>query len=154
VSLELGGQNPVFIDSTADFALAARRVLWGRATNSGQICLCPEYVLVPRGVQDKLIEEFIKVYKEFYPEGAHKSDSYSRMITPAAWRRVKGLLEKTNGTVVIGGGSDETDLFIEPTVLKDVKVDDATMDEEIFGPILPLVPVDSVEDALQIVNSR
>jgi acyl-CoA reductase-like NAD-dependent aldehyde dehydrogenase len=154
VSLELGGKNPVFVDSTADLALAARRILWGRTANSGQICLCPDYVLVPRDVQDRLAEEFVKVYEEFYPEGARKSDSFGRLISPTAWKRVKGLLDGTNGTVVVGGGSDEADLFIEPTVLKDVKLDDITMDDEIFGPILSLVPVDNLGDALQIVNSR
>lgn len=154
MSLELGGKNPVFIDSTADFALAARRILWARAANSGQICLCPDYVLVPRNVQDRLVEEFVKVYDEFYPEGARKSDSFARLVSPAAWKRVKGLLDGTKGSVAVGGDSDEADLFIEPTVLRDVNLDDITMSDEIFGPILSLVPVDSAEDALQIVNSR
>jgi len=154
ISLELGGKNPVFVDSTADLTLAARRILWARTTNSGQVCLCPDYVLVPRDVQDSLVAEFVKMYKEFYPEGARKSDSFARLVSPAAWKRVKGLLDGTKGTVVVGGGSDEADLFIDPTVLRDVKLDDTTMSEEIFGPVLSLVPVDSLEDALQIVNSR
>jgi len=154
VSLELGGKNPVFVDSTADLALVARKILWGRTANSGQICLCPDYVLVPRDVQDHLAEEFVKMYNEFYPEGARKSDSFGRLVSPAAWKRVKGLLDGTKGTVVVGGGSAEADLFIEPTVLRDVSLDDVTMGEEVFGPILSLVPVDGLEDALQIVNSR
>jgi len=154
VSLELGGKNPVFLDSTADIELAARRILWGRCANSGQICLCPDYVLVQRDVQDSLVEEFVKAYKRFYPEGARKSDSFARLVSLAAWKRVKGILDGTKGTVVVGGGSDEASLFIEPTVLKDVALDDITMGEEIFGPILSLVPVDSVEEALLIVNSQ
>lgn len=154
MSLELGGKNPVLVDSTADLALAARRILWGRSANSGQICLCPDYVLVPRDVQGRLVEEFVKVYNDFYPEGARKSDSFARLVSPAAWKRVKGLLDGTKGTPVVGGGSDEADLFIEPTVLRDVSLDDITMGEEIFGPILSLVPVDSMEEAIQVVNSR
>ena len=153
VSLELGGKNPVFVDSTADLALAARRILWGRCVNSGQICLAPDYVLVQRDVQDSLVEEFVKVYKIFYPEGARRSDSLARLVSPTAWKRVKNYLDNTKGTVVVGGGADEADLFIEPTVLRDVALDDITMSEEIFGPILSLVPVDNVEEALQIVNS-
>lgn len=154
MSLELGGKNPVFVDSTADLALAARRILWGRSANCGQICLSPDYVLVLRDVQARLVEEFVKAYKEFYPEDARKSDSFARLVSPVAWKRVKGLLDGTKGTLVVGGGSDEVDLFIEPTVLRDVSLDDITMGEEIFGPILSLVPVDSVEEAVQIVNSR
>jgi acyl-CoA reductase-like NAD-dependent aldehyde dehydrogenase len=154
VSLELGGKNPVFVDSTADLALAARRILWGRCANAGQICLSPDYVLVQRDVQDSLVEEFVKSYKTFYPEGARKSDSLARLVSSTAWKRVKNILDRTKGTVVVGGGSDEGDLFIEPTVLKDVALDDITMDDEIFGPILSLIAVDSVEEALLIVNSR
>ena len=153
VTLELGGKNPVFVDSTADLALAARRIFWARCVNSGQICLSPDYVLVQRDVQDRLVEEFVKVYKNFYPEGARRSDSLARLVSPTAWKRVKSHLDGTKGTVVVGGGADEADLFIEPTVLKDVALDDITMRDEIFGPILSLVPVDSVEEALLIVNS-
>jgi len=109
---------------------------------------------VQRDVHDRLVEEFVKTYNSFYPEGARKSDSLTRLVSSTAWKRVKNLLDRTKGTVVVGGGSDEADLFIEPTVLKDVALDDITMGEEIFGPILSLVAVDSAEEALRIVNSR
>ncbi|KAF8762010.1 Dehydrogenase [Rhizoctonia solani] len=134
----------------------ARRILWGKTINAGQTCVAPDYVLVPREGQDALVRELEVAYKEFYPQGAKSSDSYSRIISAGHWDRLKGMLDGTDGKVVLGGGSDadRDSKFIAPTVVKDVGGDDALMKSEIFGPILPIVPVKDVDAAIEYVNAK
>ncbi|CEL57774.1 hypothetical protein RSOLAG1IB_02518 [Rhizoctonia solani AG-1 IB] len=156
VTLELGGKSPVIIDPASDMKLAARRILWGKATNAGQTCVAPDYVIVPREGQDALVKELQAVYEEFYPQGAKSSDSYSRIISTGHWDRIKGMLDGTNGKVVLGGGADadRNTKFIAPTVVKDVGADDVLMKSEIFGPILPILPVKDVDAAIEYVNAN
>ncbi|KAF8741669.1 Dehydrogenase, partial [Rhizoctonia solani] len=156
VTLELGGKSPVIIDPASDMKVAARRILWGKTINAGQTCVAPDYVLVPREGQDALVRELEVAYKEFYPQGAKSSDSYSRIISAGHWDRLKGMLDGTDGKVVLGGGSDadRDSKFIAPTVVKDVGGDDALMKSEIFGPILPIVPVKDVDAAIEYVNAK
>ncbi|KAH7344940.1 NAD-aldehyde dehydrogenase [Rhizoctonia solani] len=156
VTLELGGKSPVIVDPASDMKLAARRILWGKATNAGQTCVAPDYVLVPREGQDALVKELEAAYKEFYPQGAKTSDSYSRIISTGHWDRIKGMLDETNGKIAVGGGkdADRQSKFIAPTVVKDVNADDALMKSEIFGPILPIVPVRDVDAAIEYVNAN
>ncbi|TDL29329.1 NAD-aldehyde dehydrogenase [Rickenella mellea] len=153
-TLELGGKCPVFIDPKYDLHLAARRIAWGKFANSGQTCVAPDYILVPVEAQDKFIAAFADVYKEFYPDGAAKSDSYSRIISEGHWNRINGLLTKTKGQVVLGGDTDGSQKFIAPTVVKNVKADDSLMSQEIFGPVLPIVPVASLDDAIAYVRGN
>ncbi|CAE6505027.1 unnamed protein product [Rhizoctonia solani] len=156
VTLELGGKSPVIVDPASDMKLAARRILWGKATNAGQTCVAPDYVLVPRQGQAALVKELEAAYKEFYPQGAKHSDSYSRIISTGHWDRVKGMLDGTSGKVVVGGGADadRESKFIAPTVVKDVDAGDTLMKSEIFGPILPIVPVQDVDAAIEYVNAN
>ncbi|CAE6399374.1 unnamed protein product [Rhizoctonia solani] len=156
VTLELGGKSPVIVDPASDMKVAARRILWGKATNAGQTCVAPDYVIVPREGQDALVKELEVAYKEFYPQGAKSSDSYSRIISTGHWDRIKGMLDGTNGKVVLGGGTDadRDSKFIAPTVVKDVGADDVLMKSEIFGPILPILPVKDVDAAIEYVNAN
>ncbi|EKM57674.1 uncharacterized protein PHACADRAFT_251452 [Phanerochaete carnosa HHB-10118-sp] len=155
VTTELGGKSPVIIDPKCDMKLAARRILWGKIANAGQTCVAPDYVLVPREAQDALVNELMEVYQTFYPEGdPATSASFSRIVSQAHTTRIKRLIDGTKGTVVVGGTVDVEKRYIAPTIIRDVPVDDSTMDEEIFGPVLPIVPVRDVEEAIQIVNSR
>ncbi|CAE6527715.1 unnamed protein product [Rhizoctonia solani] len=156
VTLELGGKSPVIIDPASDMKLAARRVLWGKAINAGQTCVAPDYVLVPREGQDAFVKELQAAYKEFYPQGAKSSDSYARIVSTGHWDRVKGMLDGTNGKIVLGGGADadRESKFIAPTVVKDVDTEDTLMKSEIFGPILPIVPVKDVDAAIEYVNAN
>lgn len=154
VTLELGGKSPVIIDPDCDLQVAARRILWGKTVNAGQTCVAPDYILVPRSFQDKFVEALKTAYDSFYPETAQTSDSYARIVTPQAFKRIKGLLDNTKGTVVIGGETDEETKFIGPSVVKDVKSDDSLMSEEIFGPVLPIIPVENVDEAIAFVNAR
>ncbi|OSC99242.1 NAD-aldehyde dehydrogenase [Trametes coccinea BRFM310] len=148
------GKNPVVIDPRCDVRLAAKRTLWGRVCNAGQACVSPEYVLVPREFQDTFIEALREVYKEFYPEGPKNSDSFSRMVSEAHAARIKRLIDETKGTVVFGGDADIPERYVGPTVVKDVKPDDVLMSEEIFGPVLAVVPVKNVDEALEIIRSK
>ncbi|KAF8637546.1 hypothetical protein AX17_002753 [Amanita inopinata Kibby_2008] len=153
LTLELGGKSPVIIDGNYDLHLAAKRILWGKTNNAGQICVAPDYVLIPREKQDEFVEALKDTITTFYPEGALNSDSYSRIVTETQFKRLKGLLEKTQGQVVLGG-KDDGKKGLEPTIVRDVKPGDVLLDEEMFGPILPLVPVDSLDEGIEYISSR
>ncbi|KAJ7263482.1 aldehyde dehydrogenase [Mycena rebaudengoi] len=153
LTLELGGKSPVIVDPAYDIALAAKRILWGKSQNCGQLCVAPDYVLIPRAHQDAFIEALKASYNEFFPEGSLKSSSMSNIINPHHHARVMDLVKRTKGQVALGGGTMGTEK-IEITVLRDVAGNDSTMEEEIFGPILPIVPVDTLEDAIEFVRER
>ncbi|KAJ6534209.1 aldehyde dehydrogenase [Mycena capillaripes] len=153
LTLELGGKSPVLIDPSFDINLAAKRLLWAKGQNCGQLCVSPDYVLVPRTHQDALIAALKHWYAEFFPEGSMKSSSVSRIVSPAHHARLMDLLKRTKGEVVIGGKTEGT-AKIDITVLKDVRADDSFMEGEIFGPFLPIVPVDSLQDAIEFVRDR
>jgi len=154
VTLELGGKCPVVIDPACDMALAARRVLWGKNFNAGQICVAPDYVLIPREAQDVFVDALKKEYATFYPQGGHASNSFARIITPDQFARIKKLLDTTHGTVVLGGEMIEAEKYIAPTVVTNCTGQDSLLTEEIFGPILPIVPVKDVDEAIAFINSR
>ncbi|KAI0063669.1 NAD-aldehyde dehydrogenase [Artomyces pyxidatus] len=146
----LGGKSPVFIDPKCDLKMTAKRLMWGKSTNAGQTCIAPDYVLVPRSFVDTFVKACIESLKEFFPDGAEKSDSYARVISPGHFARIKGLLDGTKGTIAYGGSTNPDTKFIEPTLVVGVKNDDS----EIFGPVLPIIVVEDVDEALEIVNSR
>ncbi|KAI8968779.1 NAD-aldehyde dehydrogenase [Trametes punicea] len=152
LTLELGGKNPVVVDPKSDLKLAARRILWGRVCNAGQACLAPEYVLVLESFQDTFIEALKEVHDSFYPEGPKNSDSMCRIVSEAHTARLKRLLDETKGTIVIGGDVDISQRYVAPTVVKDVRRDDALMLEELFGPILAIVPVKDVDEAIELIR--
>ncbi|EPQ27689.1 uncharacterized protein PFL1_04827 [Pseudozyma flocculosa PF-1] len=156
-TLELGGKSPVYVDESADLSIAAHRILWGKALNCGQTCIAPDYILVPRKIQDPLIAELKKVHDKFYPEsqgGIKGSASYGRIINTGHWKRLNGMLAETKGEVVLGGEGDEASKMLAPTVVKNVSGQDAIMQGEIFGPILPIVPVDDIKAAVDFINAR
>ncbi|KAF7295551.1 hypothetical protein MIND_01095100 [Mycena indigotica] len=159
VTLELGGKCPVFIDPASDLKLAAKRIVWGKFTNAGQTCVAPDYILVPKEAQEKFVKELKTVYAEFYPETAESpprpAQNTSKMINQAAWKRVNGLLQASKGTIVCGGeGADEDKKFIPPTILQDVTFEDSLMSEEIFGPVLPIIPVENLDTGIAYVNAN
>ncbi|KAG8895118.1 hypothetical protein FRC01_012558, partial [Tulasnella sp. 417] len=156
VTLELGGQNPVFLDPSYDLDVAARRLLWGRFMNVGQVCLSPNHIFIPASAQDKLVDALTKAYDSFYPEGAANSDSVSRLVSTGAFDRLQSVLEKTRGTIVKGGlaEADREGRFFPPTIVKDVKEGDSLLDAELFGPILPIVPVKDLQEGIDYTNAR
>ena len=157
MNLELGGKGPVCVDPAYDVDLAAKRILWGKTNNAGQICVAPDYILTSYTCVDMLVASLQKWYKVFYPNGALHSHDYTSIVSDAHYNRLKNLLERTKGKIVVGGGmenSTEWPRRIEPTVVRDVDGDDALMEEEIFGPILPIVSIDSIDSAIRFVRSR
>ena len=155
VTLELGGKSPVFFDeSITDIELAAKRLVWGKCLNSGQTCVAPDYVLCTRQVQAKLAQVIPKILKDFYGPDVQKSSDYSRIVNENNFHRLVKVLQSTRGKVAVGGNSDLSDKYIAPTVVTDVSADDPLMEDELFGPILPIVPVSSVDEAIDFVNRR
>ncbi|KAL1706589.1 Aldehyde/histidinol dehydrogenase [Schizophyllum commune] len=153
VTLELGGKSPVIVHPSCDLELTAKRVLLGRYTNAGQTCVAPDYILVVKSIQGKFLEAVEKAHKSFTDgDATTKPGSYSNMITERAYNRVKKLLESTRGKLIIGGEMDDAKKHIALTVVNDVPKDDSLMSEEIFGPILPIIPVEDVDEAIDIIN--
>lgn len=152
VTLELGGKSPVIIDKTAKLRLAARRIVFGKYLNCGQTCVAPDYILCDESVHDALVFELKREIKRQF--GAHPLDNknYGKIINKKHFDRINGLIDQTK--VVFGGHSDEQSLRIEPTIMDNVTWDDAVMQEEIFGPVLPILTYKNVQDALDTVNAH
>ncbi|CCM01190.1 uncharacterized protein FIBRA_03238 [Fibroporia radiculosa] len=154
VTLELGGKSPVIIAEDTDIELAAKRVLYGKAQNSGQLCVSPDHVYVPRAKQDAFVAALLRVYKTFWPEGPfHEGSHWGNIINPAHHARIRGLLSRTKGDIVIGGYFDG-EKRIAPTIVNNVRMDDSLMEEELFAPILPIIPVQNVDEAIEIIRGR
>ncbi len=154
VTLELGGKSPVIVDHDANLEVAARRIVWGRFANAGQACISPDYVLVHRDVEQKLVALMVDAVHSFYGPDPRASDDFMRVVNHRHWQRLKGLLDAGGyDGIAIGGDTDEESLYIAPTILTGVSPDAAVMGEEIFGPILPVIAVDDVDAAIRQVNS-
>lgn len=152
VILELGGKSPVVVDRTADIRLAARRVAWGKSLNAGQTCIAPDYLLIDVSIKARFIEEYRQALTELHGDDAQQSRHYVRMVNDAAFRRVSSYI--ADGRVVVGGRVDADDRYIEPTLLDGVATDSAVMQSEIFGPVLPMIDIHSVDDAISFITSR
>ncbi len=148
--LELGGKSPCIVDSTANIKLAAKRIVFGKYLNCGQTCVAPDYILCHESVKNELVAEIIKEIKKQYGENPLDNKDYGKIINEKHFTRLCGLIDKSK--VVIGGNADEKTCRIEPTVMDNVTYEDAVMGEEIFGPIMPIIPFgdfDSVVDGLK-----
>jgi aldehyde dehydrogenase (NAD+) len=154
VVLELGGKSPAIVAGDADIPVAARRLVWGKHLNAGQTCIAPDYVLVEDSVRDRLIDEMAKAVGEFLGSDPKASPDFCRIINDSHFERLDKLLATSGGTVAIGGSTDPTERFIEPTVIVDPDLDAPIMQEEIFGPLLPVIGVESIADAVEFVNDR
>ena len=152
VVLELGGKSPVVVDRSANVELAAKRVAWGKVLNSGQTCIAPDYVLIHRDVKEQFISAFARAVEQLYGDDLRVSPHYVRMVSARAFERVAGYLK--DGRLRYGGRVDAEERFIEPTLLDEVSVYSAVMREEIFGPILPMIEIDGVEEAIEFINDR
>lgn len=152
VVLELGGKSPVVVDRSANIEVAAKRVAWGKTLNAGQTCIAPDYLLLHREVKEAFIEAFKRALVELHGEDAQKSKHYVRMVSARAFERVAAYLK--DGVVRHGGKVDAADRYIEPTLLDNVSEDSAVMREEIFGPVLPIVEIESVDEAIEFINKR
>ncbi|KPJ14729.1 Aldehyde dehydrogenase family 3 member B1 [Papilio machaon] len=154
VTLELGGKSPTYIDGTVNIEVTAKRVLWGKFINSGQTCIAPDYVLCSKEVQEKFVNAARNVLKEWYGEDPQKSPDLCRIINSRHFSRLQALIDASKDKIAIGGQTDPRERFIEPTILTNVKGTDKIMEDEIFGPILPIVPVENAYEAIKFINSR
>jgi aldehyde dehydrogenase (NAD+) len=150
VTLELGGKSPVIVDETANLKLAAKRIAFGKVLNAGQTCVEPDYLLIHEAVKEGFLEEYKKALEEFFP-GGDLSDM-PVIISEKHFQRVTRLLK--DGKAVLGGGVDESRRFIEPTILTDITTDSPVMQEEIFGPILPLLTYANLDECIRFIRSR
>ena len=140
VVLELGGKSPCIIDKSADIALAARRIAWGKTLNSGQTCIAPDYLLIHKDIKEAFIKAFTAEVKNLHGEDIEADRHYVRMVNDKAFERVTGYLK--DGKIVSGGRSDAATRFIEPTLMDGVPLDSPLMTEEIFGPVFPMITLD------------
>lgn len=157
VVLELGGKSPCIIDRTANIEVAAKRIAWGKTLNSGQTCIAPDYILIHRDVKEAFIAAFKKQLEVLHGSDVQQSKHYVRMVSEKAFNRVSSYLEQ--GRIVCGGKTDASERYIEPTLLDDVALDAPVMQEEIFGPIFPLVTLDDdgssfADKVVEFVTSR
>jgi len=152
VTLELGGKNPAIITKNADPRLAARRLLWAKTLNAGQVCVSQNFTMVDKEMLQPFLKEMKNALEEFYPQGARKSPDYGRIVNLRQFQRLKKMVDDSNGKIVLGGTMDEADLFIEPTVVLVESADDSMIKEESFGPLLPVLAVENLDEAIKIAN--
>jgi aldehyde dehydrogenase (NAD+) len=149
VTLELGGKSPVIVAADADIEVAAKRIAWTKLINSGQICIAPDYLLVDASVRDELVAKISGTIAKFEAGSPGK-----KIVNERHFGRLTAALAATKGDVAVGGGSNAADIEIEPTVVVDPALDEPLMTDEIFGPILPVVTVQNLDEAIDFVNSR
>lgn len=152
VTLELGGKSPCIVDKTANLKLAAKRIVFGKYLNCGQTCVAPDYILCEASVKDQFIEYVTAEIKAQYGTDALNNRDYGKIVNRKHFERILGLID--NNKVVCGGKGDAGTLKIEPTVMNNVTFDDAVMKEEIFGPVMPVLTFDGIEEAINIVYSH
>ncbi|MFL6205064.1 MAG: aldehyde dehydrogenase family protein [Acidimicrobiales bacterium] len=151
--LELGGKSPTYVHRSADLDVAVRRIAWGKFLNAGQTCIAPDYVLVDHQVKDAFVDKLTRQIAEFYGSDAQASRSYGRIVNDRHLARLQGLLEGA-GTIATGGEVDAADRYVAPTVTVEPGRDSAVMQEEIFGPILPVLGVEGPDEAKAFVAGR
>ena len=150
VTLELGGKSPTIVHSDAKLEIAAKRLLAGKLMNAGQTCIAPDHLFVHASVKDEFQRILVKTLKDFYGDNPQKSPDFGRIINGKHFERVKALIDPAK--VLAGGQSDAADRYIAPTLLKDVTLDDAVMQEEIFGPLLPIISYNSLSEVYKHVK--
>ncbi|CAG8574884.1 5957_t:CDS:2 [Paraglomus brasilianum] len=154
VTLELGGKSPVIVGNDADPSIVAKRVAWGKFFNCGQTCIAPDYIICERSMQEALLKHLPMALKELYGGDVKESPDYARLVSSKHFDRLANMLTQTQGRVAIGGETDLKELYISPTIVADVSKDDILMQDELFGPVLPIVVVDNLDDAIDYVNSK
>lgn len=151
VTLELGGKSPIIVDETANLPLAARRIAFGKVLNAGQTCVAPDYLMIEKSVEAPFIEEYKKALADFFPDG--DMSGMVRIINDKHFERVCNILDNS-GSIAIGGARDAETRFIEPAVLTGAPIDSPAMQQEIFGPVLPVLPYEKLDDCIDFIRSR
>lgn len=152
VILELGGKSPAIVTKSASIKMTAKRIAWGKFLNGGQTCVAPDYILVDKSIKAKLIAELIKQVKKIHGENPQNSEAFVRIINKRHFNRLTALLDEQK--VIFGGKTDEKDLYLSPTIMDNIDWNDKVMQEEIFGPILPIIEYETLEEAIKQVKSN
>lgn len=152
VTLELGGKSPCIVDNEVQLLETAKRITWGKFINAGQTCIAPDYVLAHKDIKSQLIEAIKQCIRDFYGENPALSPDYARIVNLKQWERLVALL--ADGTIITGGQYSREDRYIAPTILDEVNPHSPIMQEEIFGPILPILSYNTLEEAIEFVNNR
>jgi aldehyde dehydrogenase (NAD+) len=150
VTLELGGKSPCIVDKSADIEIAAKRIAWGKYLNGGQTCVAPDYLLLHDGVKEKFYTAFEKAVMSFYGSDPQDSADYPRIINDRHFKRLAEMLK--DGEIIIGGKTDEDTRYIAPTMIEISSLEHPLMNDEIFGPILPVLTIQSIDEAISIVK--
>ncbi|TYS67586.1 aldehyde dehydrogenase [Sutcliffiella horikoshii] len=151
VTLELGGKSPCIVHKDANIEVAAQRIAWGKFMNAGQTCVAPDYLLVHKDVREKLVKALKKTIHDFYGDNPQQSKDYGRVVNERQFDRLASLVDKEK--VVVGGRLDREDLYMDPTVMDGVSWEDGVMKDEIFGPILPVLEYQDLNDAMRQINN-
>ena len=154
VTLELGGRNPAIVTKNADIRLAARRLLWAKIVNAGQVCISQNYTLVDKEVLDQFVAESKTAMKDFYPYGTRHTDDFGRIVNDRHWQRLKQMFETSNGKILMGGEMDSSDRYIAPTLIQVDSATDSLLASESFGPLMPILPVADLDEAIRIANQN
>ena len=152
LTLELGGKSPAIVHESANLPTAARRISWGKLINAGQTCIAPDYVLVHESIKNAFIDELIKEITKFYGEDASTHPRYCRIINDRHFLRLAALIDKDK--IVYGGKTNAADRYIQPTLLYPMDWNDPVMQDEIFGPILPIIPYSDLDEIICRINDR
>ncbi len=149
-SLELGGKNPCVVTADARLDFAARRIVWGKFMNAGQTCICPDYLIVERKIKDLFLDMLVKEIRNSYGEDPEKSENFARIISSNNVSRLEKLM--TGGAIVTGGKCDPAGRYIEPTIIKDIRPEDPLMQEEVFGPVMPVIDFEDFNEVYGIIE--
>ncbi|MCM3742648.1 aldehyde dehydrogenase [Sporosarcina luteola] len=152
VTLELGGKSPVIVDQTANLKRAAERIVWGKFVNNGQTCVAPDYVVVHESVKKQFLNELKNCIHDFYGEDSAKSPDYGRIVNEKHFDRLAELIDKERSHIVLGGKADRHDLYVSPTLLDGVSWNGPAMEDEIFGPVLPILPYQNLGEAIRRIR--
>ncbi len=152
IALELGGKSPAIVDSDANIEVAARRIVWGKFFNAGQTCVAPDYLLVNSKISGRLLDAMIRTIHQFYGDDPSVSPDFSRIINDVHFDRLAGLM--SDGRILIGGEKDRSKRFIAPTIITEIGWEDPIMQEEIFGPILPVLEFEDLDAILEKISGR
>ncbi|AVQ40275.1 aldehyde dehydrogenase [Clostridium botulinum] len=152
MTLELGGKSPCIVDKDANIDLAARRIAWGKFLNAGQTCVAPDYLVVHRNIKEKLISSIENYIIEFFGENVFESEEYPRIINERHFKRLEGYLKE--GKIISGGKTDISNLYIEPTIIEGINFKNRIMEEEIFGPIFPVIEFEGMDEVIDIIKNN
>ena len=157
VTLELGGKSPTVIDKNCDLKKAAKRVVWAKLINNGQVCIAPDYVLIHEEIKNKFVKYVINSIKKLYGDNINNSQSYCRIVNNNHFKRLKNLIDdslKNNSKILYGGNTDSNENYIEPTLIENIDKNSKIFNEEIFGPILPIFTFKKIDEAITFINKK